>query len=330
MAPSTCQPTGGLCALNPDGSLRWQDDYTYSTYGTPVIGLDGTVYACRDHGLSAFSPDGTLRWFHATYSYCRTPAVGSDGTVYCGAGETLFALSPDDSLLWTYAAGGYIYSSPVIRADGVICFVADYHDVQALNPDGSEKWTWTSPGNRSLRDGLAVGEDGSVFAWSDYGVHAIDADGVSKWQFDGELGSSPVIGPDGALFVGGSDNSALYALDPDGEVQWTLGADDWTFDYGQGLAVSADGVIYHATQRDSFYIVNPDGSVRAVVPTGSRAVGYPTIAQDGSAYFGSRDGCLYALNGTAPLAGGQWPKSGCDIRNSGRAPASDGSARRTR
>ncbi len=113
-----------LDAINPDGTRKWACNLDNIVYGGPAIGPDGTIYALAG-ALCAVAPDGTLKWqYEAGYGSFKetSPAIGADGTVYVGSsGGSVFAVNPDGTLKWEYevARGSKMYS-PTIGPDGTL------------------------------------------------------------------------------------------------------------------------------------------------------------------------------------------------------------------
>lgn len=153
---------GKLIALNPDGTLKWEND-TYGFTTDPIVGQDGTVYSAAtiydnapyNTALTAFAEDGTPLWhYYIPEQVCKTtaPAIGSNGTVYFGSldlqnnlGENhLYAINPDGTLKWKFAinveAGGYICSTPIVDKENNVFFCSDKFKCYALDPDGRKLW----------------------------------------------------------------------------------------------------------------------------------------------------------------------------------------------
>jgi outer membrane protein assembly factor BamB len=132
-----------LIALNPDGTLKWTQ-VGFSTYSTPVIGSDGTIYGGGDW-FYAINPDGTERWrcFLGGYVSC-SPLIGSDGTIYFGLATGNFAaLNSDGTLRWSYHAGGKIESSSAIGSEGTFYFGCDdgyFYAVQGSGQLANTPW----------------------------------------------------------------------------------------------------------------------------------------------------------------------------------------------
>ena len=113
-----------LFAINPDGSIRWQEGPLNGLTGGASIGPDGTLYfgPCD---LIAFGPDGAILWqypmdCHWINSFA-TPAVARNGTLICATTHNLTSVWPDGSLRWHLGVGGQVgHTSPTIGEDGTI------------------------------------------------------------------------------------------------------------------------------------------------------------------------------------------------------------------
>jgi outer membrane protein assembly factor BamB len=114
---------------------------------------------------------------------------------------------------------------------------------------------------------------------------ALAQPGTAKWNFatGAQIYSSPAIGEDGTVFVGSND-SKLYALNPDGSKQWE-------FTTGGGVSspsIGFDGSIYVGSSDGKMYALNPDGSKRWEFTAGGAIYdSSPAIGEDGTIYVGS-------------------------------------------
>jgi len=298
--------------------------------GSPWPMLHGNL---RHTGLSPYNTthvNGTLKWsFETNDSVESSPAIGVDGTIYIGSHDGyLYAINPDGTLKWKFKAGYPIYdewgqsnksilASPAIASDGTIYFVALSNNFFALNPDGSEKWSypvhvyfnlWTSP---------AIGPDGTIYIGSEsyppgqnvkqeFGgrLYALNPDGTLKWRYDTDssgFGNPPAIGSDGTIYTSGGDwdqekqafTYAIFAFNPDGSVKWKFKPDAVV----EGSpTIAEDGTIYVGTKNGKFYALNPDGSQKWIFQAGGGISALAAIGKDGTIYIGSWDGNFYALN----------------------------------
>jgi len=322
-------PLGALVASTlPDGTPGWQFKTGGPIQSSPVIGPDGTIYVGSDdnrlYAITDSNASGVLKWSFATGGPVESsPAIGANGTIYVGSDDdSLYAVNPDGTEKWAFGTGGAVRSSPAIGSDGTIYFGSEDGKVYAVTDNGSSasaKWTLTT--GASVRASPSIGADGTVYVGShDHKFYAINpGDGSVKWFFQTNsiIESSAAIGADGTVYIGSFDQ-AVYAINPlDGSKKWVCfvgGA------VGSSPAIAADGTIYVGSIDDvSLYAIGTppwptfhhDGSRTGLSPfntsanngqeqwrfaTGSTIDSSPAIGGDGTVYFQSMDGNLYALN----------------------------------
>jgi len=198
-----------------------------------VVGdVNGNVYSVN-------TSTGVSNWTYATGSvvYSAAPlitSIGGQPAVIVGTTEgKLHAVSlASGTSVWSDAVDleGQIYSTAAISPDGTTIYVATFDNtsgldrsrVLALNAaDGTHKWnTATLPSfNPGFTSSPAVSFDGSklyigCYDGKLYGVNT--ADGSVAWSFAptaaGEyFDSSPAIGADGTLYIGGVSGT-FYAV----------------------------------------------------------------------------------------------------------------------
>ncbi len=152
--------------------------------------------------------------------------------------------------------------------------------------------------------------------------------GTLKWVLDtanqldpsGAIGvySSPTIGADGTIYVGGDD--LLYAVNPDGVVKWTFATGSLIGSSSPAIAV--DGTVYIGSLDSNLYAITDGGqgnvTEKWAFQTGDFIDSSPTIGLDGTIYIGSGDDSLYAVNPDGTL---KWKfTTGASIQ-SGCSPA---------
>ncbi len=154
------------------------------------------------------------------------------------------------------------------------------------------------------------------------------------WRFrtGARVYASPVIGPDGTIYVGSVDGT-FNALTPEGELRWSytarssffstaavsavgnvyLGSDDGTFlafhpsgrvlwsarrdlPFDSSPAIGDDGTVY--VGGDGLLAFTPRGGLRWRVQTGSHVFVPPAVHPRRLIVFGTRDGRLYGVDDT--------------------------------
>ena len=144
------------------------------------------------------------------------------------------------------------------------------------------------------------------------------------------IGSSPAIGADGAVYVGGSYDGYLYAVNSDGTLRWRYQIADYV---QSSPAIGEDGTIYVGSGDHHLYAINPDGTLKWRCEAEHIVRSSPAIGGDGTIYFGSFDGHLYAIGeGGASPTPVPTTGSGCSARipSDGRAWATGCAGRRIR
>eukprot|EP01051_Picozoa_sp_SAG22_P013259 SAG22_NODE_1464_length_4358_cov_537.962902_3_plen_707_part_00 len=241
-----------------------------------VEGANGTVYYNDENFIRAVQ-QGRLKWTFQQ-GQGNLPSVGQNGVIYAVGGCTndgscINAIKPEDGKLkWSYKLAYGSSNRPLVGSDNTV-YVLDSGD----NPS---KITCT----RCTKL-----------------LHAINADGTHKWDFEVEVGGGGVpipydfpseiltaplaMGPDGTIYVGSSTagrdmvtHGHLFAVTPEGKLKWKLSVDPAAIDvpgathsYGVALtiAVGRDGTVYSAVGPcNTVFDVckNPLGGVIAVKP----------------------------------------------------------------
>jgi outer membrane protein assembly factor BamB len=124
--------------------------------------------------------------------------------------------------------------------------------------------------------------------------------------------SNPVFSPDGqTMYVPtSSPKGHLFAVDvQNGTIKWVFSIDELT--YGGGAMVHPDnGAIYQGSDA-AIYAINPDGSQKWKVTTGSstsaRVRAFPALSIDGTVAYFLSNSTFYALN--AASGAEVWKKS---------------------
>ena len=114
--------------------------------------------------------------------------------------------------------------------------------------------------------------------------------------------STPVIGADGTIYVGGSDWYSLkgtaFALNADGSLKWSYKTGG---EIDCPPAIGSDGTVYFGSWDGKIYALNPNGSLKWSFDSGELSSS-PAIGPDGTIYSGSSSNDqLVALNPNGTL-----------------------------
>lgn len=295
-------------------------------------------------GLSSFKGPTLMRvkWeVDLKREICASPAVGPDGTIYVGAGAGFYAITPTGQVLWShnFAASGqtkppsrgsatgdnqaFTSPSPAFAPDGTLYQVGGRSGegcIMALDSraKAESRVKWTFKTSREMRASLLV-VHGDCFA-GDTLVMALDTAGKRKWEGGKSdappVTSSPALSLNGkTLYVGGFDGR-LHALDPaTGKEQWAAGPEkrsairvpQWDaqgtqlggFTTGgyipEAPAVGPDGTIYFGSWDGHLYAALPDGKLRWAMDLKDRVTSAPAVSADGRVLVCTYEGVLCAV-----------------------------------
>lgn len=296
-----------IYAMTPDGAVKWRYYTEGNILSSAAINTKGTIYIQGDLYLYAMNPNGTVKWKYLTNGGISSPAIGSDGTVYVGSDgdNTFYAINPTGTLKWKYHTSEWILSSPAIGKDGTIYFGCYDHKLYAFNPNGTLKWKFTTGDN--IEASPTIGSDGIIYVASDDNkLYAINPNGNQKWAYTtGNPIGSPAIGKDGTLYFG--CGNTLCALNPNKTLKWKYSLPDSSI---SEPTIGSDCTIYIGSGY-KIYAVKPDGTLKwkygDIGPNSPLVIG-----SNGTLYFGSWDGNLYALQDlkvTASLTSGFYNKN---------------------
>ncbi|AKB37166.1 cell surface protein [Methanosarcina siciliae C2J] len=268
--------------------------YTYSAAGIYTV------------NLTVIGPDGSGSEVKTDYIVVNGGTSGLAQTPWpkfqmdsYNTGQSQYAGPETNNIIWTYTAGAaFQYCSPAIGADGTIYIGNKDKKVYALNPDGTQKWNYTTVSEVVCSPSIAP--DGTIYVGSTGTFYAINPDGTLKWNYttggtdddEDSINVGSAIGSDGTIYFGCSDHK-LYALNPDGTLKWNYTTGSYILDCP---AIGADGTIYIGSSFDkNVYALNPDGTLKWKYYTGGVIYGSPAIGVDGTIYIGSTSKYLYAL-----------------------------------
>lgn len=201
---------------------RWSSDLGASgtSFGSPAIGDDGTIFATAGNRIVALSDDEDhgeiLSHFDIGSGTEVSPAVGRDGISIFGTNDDFeYGIDPAGRELWRYPRNSLSYSSPAVT-DGGLAYFGDHNGYMNVvdarsgclvrRYKGSDE-VWTAPAIDAKGDVYFGTKNGHIFGFAFDGAMLFDiaAGGVAD--------SYPALAADGTLIIG-SSNGTLYAVGP--------------------------------------------------------------------------------------------------------------------
>lgn len=296
-------------AVKADGTTNWAypgpDKNVYAI--TPAIDADGNIYvAHRSAKLLKLTSSGACIELASTGLMDITGglSLSKDGVVYGnGKGNTgLFAYNVStDANKWIYntdfggastAFVGALKSANVtIGSDGTVYSVTDLTAgngaVIALNPDGSQKWAYQTPGG--IPDGgVVLGADGTVYA-------------------------------NGGQALATQPSGGVVALNPDGTLKWHYGTEK---DAQTSPLIDDRGYIHFITADATYYVLKPDGTLFSTLKIGDSTISSPTMDKNGKLFVSvKKDGVEQVVCATSKASSynteSAWPMRGQNPQRTG-------------
>lgn len=333
-----------LYAFTRRGKLRW----TFATNGpirsSPLVGNNEDVFVTSEDGrLYGLTSTGAQLWtpYNARTELLSTPAMGVDAVLYVGdAAGRLHAVNAFDGQSrpgWPIqVANGSIVVPPVITRSNTLIVAAVDGYVRSIDLEhGTPVWTSTQnvgsvtvgmalvertftvalPGGQTRTTTVTV-----VYVVSNQGrLYALSGeDGSVLWSeaLAGPVRSAPVVGPDGAVYVGTSTglmafNEEANAFTP--RLRFFFPARD----VGTPV-IDANEVIYFVG-GDRLQAINPNNTPVWSFDLNTQADGPLTLNREGLLLTAGTNGLLFAFEtGAVGLARAKWPMFQRNARHTGR------------
>ena len=325
--PNSTINTYFLFAINPNGTLKWETNYTMllglGQEEAPLVAADGTIYVGAngedsggasnnsDNGLYAIDPNGTIKWqFNKDFIGSYGLNIASDGTIYT-CNNRLYAITPNGTLKWKSDMIG-VYGTPAIGSDGTIYIVGN-GELFAYQPDGTLKWHSYAGGFDT--NPPSIGPDGAIYVTTDsfhkdfggYDFYAFNQNGSTKWIFTSNSspnggyemypdGYAPSVGSDGTIYtsVALGDSGYIYSLNSNGKVNWRNITENGGL-ISSPFLIDSQGTIYFIS--DQIYAEYPNQTIKWEASINNPGtLGYLAIGKDGTLYATTETSLyLYAI-----------------------------------
>jgi outer membrane protein assembly factor BamB len=293
--------SGYLLSISADGKLNWSYKTNDLIVTSPAIDSDGTIYfGGLDSIFYAINSDGSLKWSYKTEgSIYSSPNVTTNAIYFGSDDHNLYSLDKSGKLQWKFLTDSWVSSSPSLDSEGIIYFGSYDGKIYALNQDGLIDWTYDT--GTYIYSSPAVNSDKQVFFGGYDGKMYAIKDGSLSWTYQtgSIIYSSPAISSISGNVYFGSNDTSVYALNPDGELLWSYSVDINPLglqNFSSSPVIDREGNIYIGSQSKYIYSFDPLGTLRwsygASLPS---VIASPVIATDNLLYYASTDHMIYAL-----------------------------------
>jgi outer membrane protein assembly factor BamB len=295
-----------------NGQFKWVTDNFIEYLGTfpqdsgvALAPDEKTLFVASYNSMFALNvTNGNILWNFTTTAHIQsTPVVGPDGTMYFGSNDQhLYAINgTTGSLKWSFPTQGIIRGSPALGLNGRVLLIGGdgwMYSIYANN--GSLDWkdnTGTADDSTHIGN-PAVGDDGTIYAADRNGLFAFAPNGNLLWSNGSSFGSSPAIGWNGYIYIGGINTDEFWCIHPNGTILWKYSIPSTIY---STATIGYDGSVYVGGFTGPFYCFEDNnGTVNWSLDI-SYVVASAAIGPDGSVYITNYSGTLYAFLGMTPI-----------------------------
>lgn len=213
-----------------NGSIAWQNSYSYIPEAISVDDKNGVVYISFGDGTvrQLNTADGTQNWADSFPSADDIALTNSSEHLYVAdySSQELikYSVTGTRGQEWAVALGYYVWSVDVDSQDNAVVSSNDMdYTVEKYDSTGTNLWTYN--GIAAQRHQLKVGPNDEKLMISDYDTNNIYmlnwADGTKAWNNSDTSTAGPAWSKDGSTAYHSTGNGELKALNPsDGTTQF--------------------------------------------------------------------------------------------------------------
>ncbi|MBK8946641.1 MAG: PQQ-binding-like beta-propeller repeat protein [Ignavibacteriae bacterium] len=321
-------------AFNSDGKKKWEYNFNFGRQFNSAIGNDGTIYFgnyalysdCtgladtpwpkssknnQNTSISTLNPLAPQAFVSQNNFSMKYGTIILDGSPsYDPDGDNLnFKWSifkkPKGCIVNIKDSTSAITEVTIPKIPGIFIFVLKVTDdndgtsYTSVTVNNENKWEFSLP--YESRFSPAIDSEGNIYVSANQILYSIKPDGTLKWELDigSEIRCPPIIDQDGWIYITTSDWK-LQVINPSGIKIWEfkdVNNHPPAIGFTTINSLENEKVIYIASAPWNYemYALNKSGDIIWTFQAGGECYS-PSIGEDGSIYFGSRDKNIYALN----------------------------------
>jgi len=282
--------------------LMWTYQASDKVLGSPIVGLDNTLYFATPMYLCAVNGSGNFLWSYQMLTDADAgPTQDQNGTIYVsGTNGVAYYFNKDGGLGWHEDISVNSSFAPTVGPNGTIYFGTERY-LLAMNPDGSLKWHFS--GNTGQYSNFAaspaIAEDGTIYCTCNSGdwqtaLIALSPDKVelcSPFLTSRAKQITPAIADDGRIYY--VIGSLIYSLSADLNQLWWTGVNG---SINSTPAITPRGQVVIVCSNGEVHSFDLDGPIdRWTYDLGGNIVSSVVSDVDGYVYCAGPNGNIDAL-----------------------------------
>ena len=287
---------------------KWIYSSDANVISTPVVAGELVIFGNSLGRVDAVSVSaGKKQWSFQTGNAIYSSPAATGNKIVLGSGDgSIYCLSADKGkLLWQYKTGAAVLGCPLIAGNTVYIGGSDHH-FRAIDLN-TGKMIWDFNGlNGPVVSTPVLYKNKLIFGAWDTNLYALDAvTGGLVWKWNN---GSPVRNYSPASCIPVIKDDVVYVVAPDRyitAIDFITGTTLWRNNQStvrESIGISADSqFVYGKTMNDTIVAFHTAREKQAVAWKMDCGFGYEHVPsmlleKDGTVYFGTKNGVVYAIN----------------------------------
>jgi outer membrane protein assembly factor BamB/predicted phosphodiesterase len=286
---------------------KWRYVSEANVMATPAVANGLVIFGNQQGKIAALSlHNGKTKWtYQAGGAIYSSPAIANDKIVFGSTDGNIYCLGITGKLLWKLKANAAVLGSPVVE-NGMVYIGASDHNFRAIDlATGKEKWNFSGLNGPVVSSPVVYNNDVIFGAWDTYLYSLNKNTGALNWKWSN---GSTVINYSPASCIPVIHDGIIYIVAPDkylsaidaatGKALWR--SNECTVRESIGIAENGQ-YIYGKTMNDTLVAFATGDQLQKATWKMNVGYGYEhvpsmLIEKEGTIFFGTRNGVVYAVN----------------------------------
>jgi outer membrane protein assembly factor BamB/predicted MPP superfamily phosphohydrolase len=288
---------------------KWEYASEANVISTPAVINRQVVFGNQQGKFVALSlSKGKTKWAYQTGgAIYSTPAVSGNKIIFGSTDGYVYCLNTTGKLLWKFKAGAAVLGSPIVE-NGIVYIGASDHQFRAIDlVSGKEIWSFIGLNGPVVSTPVLYNDNIIFGAWDTYLYSLNKNTGALNWKWSN---GSTVRNYSPASCIPVIHNDVIYIVAPDkylSAIDAASGKTLWRSNESavrESIGMSANGeYVYGKTMNDTLVAFATGNAMQKAVWKMNVGYGYEHVPsmlteKNGTVFFGTRNGVVYAIDAT--------------------------------